>query len=142
MIRVIRERCSQAVHILDRFPIAAKMNDALDEVRAEEAQALVRHGREPVLKKTRWCLLKRSGNLTTPPGRAPQGVTALQLEKRPRVSAQGRLPAVPGVRLADLGRQVPRCLVHDGVAFPHRNYSPGSAYSCPDRAIWMATRGL
>jgi len=65
-IRVIRERCSQAVHILDRFHIVAKMNDALDEVRAEEARALVRNGREPVLKKTRWCLLKRSENLTTP----------------------------------------------------------------------------
>ena len=65
-IRVIRERCSQAVHILDRFHIVAKMNDALDEVRAEEARELVRNGREPVLKKTRWCLLKRSENLTTP----------------------------------------------------------------------------
>ncbi|UEN98997.1 ISL3 family transposase [Acidiferrobacter thiooxydans] len=65
-IRVIRERCSQAVHILDRFHIVAKMNDALDEVRAEEARALTRHGQEPVLKKSRWCLLKRSENLTTP----------------------------------------------------------------------------
>ncbi len=33
-IRVIRERCSQAVHIPDRFHIVAKMNDALDDVRA------------------------------------------------------------------------------------------------------------
>ena len=65
-IRVIRERCSQAVHILDRFHIVAKMNDALDEVRAEEARALARNGQEPVLKKSRWCLLKRSENLTTP----------------------------------------------------------------------------
>ena len=54
------------MHILDRFHIVAKMNDALDDVRAEEARALVRHGREPVLKKSRWCLLKRSENLTTP----------------------------------------------------------------------------
>ena len=65
-IRVIRERFSQAVHILDRFHIVAKMNEALDEVRAEEARTLARHGREPVLKKSRWCLLKRSENLTTP----------------------------------------------------------------------------
>ena len=63
-IRVIRERCSQAVHILDRFHIVAKMNDALDDVRAEEARTLTRNGREPVLKKSRWCLLKRVGNLT------------------------------------------------------------------------------
>ena len=52
-IRVIRERCSQAVHIPDRFHIVAKMNDALDEVRADEARTLVRNGREPVLKKAR-----------------------------------------------------------------------------------------
>jgi transposase len=40
------------------------MNDALDDVRAEEARALARNGREPVFKKSRWCLLKRVGNLT------------------------------------------------------------------------------
>jgi hypothetical protein len=33
-LRVIRERCSQALHILDRFHIVAKMNTALDQVRA------------------------------------------------------------------------------------------------------------
>jgi transposase len=31
---IIRQKCSQALHILDRFPIVAKMNKALDEVRA------------------------------------------------------------------------------------------------------------
>src|SRR5207245_5949081 len=31
---VIRHKCSQALHILDRFHIVAKMNKALDEVRA------------------------------------------------------------------------------------------------------------
>ncbi len=65
-IRVIRERCSKAVHILDRFHIVAKMNEALDDVRAEEARQLTRQGKAPVLKNSRWCLLKRPGNLTTP----------------------------------------------------------------------------
>ena len=37
-LRVIRERCSQALHILDRFHIVAKMNAALDHVRAGEAR--------------------------------------------------------------------------------------------------------
>jgi transposase len=32
--RVIRESCSYALNILDRFHIVAKMNVALDEVRA------------------------------------------------------------------------------------------------------------
>jgi len=64
-LRVIREQCSQALHILDRFHIVAKMNQALDEVRAEEARTMSREGHEPLLKKTRWCLLKRKDNLTT-----------------------------------------------------------------------------
>ena len=63
-LRVIREKCGQAVHILDRFHIVAKMNDALDKVRAEEARKL-KVGGEEILKHSRWCLLKRPENLTT-----------------------------------------------------------------------------
>jgi transposase len=63
-LKVIRERCSQAIHILDRFHIVAKMNDAVDEIRAGEARRLARDGYEPILKKTRWCVLKRRANLT------------------------------------------------------------------------------
>ena len=40
------------------------MNTALDQVRAGEARRLVRDGYEPVLKKIRWCALKRHANLT------------------------------------------------------------------------------
>jgi transposase len=65
-LRVIRERCTNAVNILDRFHIVAKMNDALDDVRAAEARRLAQDGFEPVLKKTRWCVLKRKANLTHP----------------------------------------------------------------------------
>jgi transposase len=61
---VIREKCSQALNILDRFHIVAKMNKALDEVRAGESRRMAQAGYEPVLKKTRWCLLKRKENLT------------------------------------------------------------------------------
>lgn len=63
-LRVIRERCGGALHILDRFHIVSKMNKALDEVRAGEARKLATEGRQPVLKHSRWCLLKRPGNLT------------------------------------------------------------------------------
>ena len=63
-LRVIRERCTNAVHILDRFHIVAKMNKALDEVRAGEPRRLAHDGYEPVLKRTRWCVLKRKTNLT------------------------------------------------------------------------------
>ena len=65
-LRVIHERCSQAIHILDRFHIVAKMNAALNDVRAAEARRLAQDGYEPILKKTRWCVLKRKANLTGP----------------------------------------------------------------------------
>jgi transposase len=64
-LRVIRERCTNALNILDRFHIVAKMNDALDDVRAAEARRLAQDGYEPILKKTRWCVLKRKANLTS-----------------------------------------------------------------------------
>lgn len=58
-LNVIRRRIPQALHVLDRFHIVAKMNKALDEVRAGEARRLQAAGYEPVLKPTRWGLLKR-----------------------------------------------------------------------------------
>ena len=63
-LKVIGKKASQAVHVLDRFHIMAKMNKAIDEVRAAEAKRLERDGYEPVLKNSRWCLLKREENLT------------------------------------------------------------------------------
>jgi transposase len=63
-LRVIRERCTNALNILDRFHIVAKMNDAVNDVRAAESRKLAQEGYEPVLTKTRWCVLKRKENLT------------------------------------------------------------------------------
>jgi transposase len=62
-LKVIRQKCSEALHILDRFHIVAKMNKALDEVRAGESRRMAREGYAPVLKKSRWLLLKREENL-------------------------------------------------------------------------------
>jgi transposase len=62
-LKVIREKCSEALHILDRFHIVANMNKALDEVRADETRRMKREGRDPILKKSRWLLLRRSENL-------------------------------------------------------------------------------
>ena len=64
-LKVIRDNCSEALHILDRFHIVAKMNKALDEVRAGESRRMAMEGRTPVLKKSRWLLLKREENLKT-----------------------------------------------------------------------------
>jgi len=64
-LKVIREKCSEALHILDRFHIVANMNKALDEVRAGEARRIACEGGVPLLKKSRWLLLKREENLKT-----------------------------------------------------------------------------
>ncbi len=63
-IRVIEKRAGQALHILDRFHIVAKLNKAIDEVRAGEARQMQQDGYEPLLKHSRWCLLKRWEHLT------------------------------------------------------------------------------
>ena len=63
-LKVIKKKVPQALHILDRFHIVANLNKAIDEVRAGEHRKLQEDGYEPVLKKSRWCLLKRKENLT------------------------------------------------------------------------------
>ena len=63
-IKVIEKKAGQAIHILDRFHIVAKLNKALDEVRAGEYRQMNKDGYEPLLKHSRWCLLKRWENLT------------------------------------------------------------------------------
>jgi Transposase len=101
------------VHILDRFHIVAKMNKALDEVRAGEARRLAQDGYEPVLKRTRWCVLKRKTNLT--------GKQRFRLRELLRASlpAERRLPTILGIPVSDVGRQVPRRLVPAGHALAH-----------------------
>lgn len=63
-LKVVAKHCTNALNILDRFHVVAKMNLAIDEVRAGEARRMMQDGYEPVLKKSRWCLLKRPENLT------------------------------------------------------------------------------
>ena len=62
-LKVIREKCSEALHILDRFHVVAKKNKALDEIRATESRRMATEGRVPVLRMSRWLLLKREENL-------------------------------------------------------------------------------
>ncbi len=60
----IAKKAGQALHVLDRFHIVANMNKAVDKVRAAEARELRANGHSPVLKGSRWCLLKRPANRT------------------------------------------------------------------------------
>ena len=63
-LKVIAKKAAQAVHVLDRFHIMQRMSKAIDEVRAAEVKELLKNGYEPILKGTRWLLLKRPENLT------------------------------------------------------------------------------
>ncbi len=63
-LKVIARKAAQAVHILDRYHIVARINKAIDAVRADEHRQMKKDGYEEVLKKSRWCLLKRKENLT------------------------------------------------------------------------------
>ena len=63
-LKVIKKKAPQAIHVLDRFHIVAKINKAIDEVRATEHKKMQADGYEPILKNSRWCLLKRKENLT------------------------------------------------------------------------------
>lgn len=57
--RVIKERCSSAVHLLDRFHVMQLMSKAIDQTRRDEVRKLKAQGKAPLLSKTRWILLKQ-----------------------------------------------------------------------------------
>lgn len=63
-IKVIEKKAKQSIHILDRFHIVSMINKKIDEVRASEYRKIKENGQEPILKDSRWCLLKRKENLT------------------------------------------------------------------------------
>jgi transposase len=63
-LKVIAKKASQAIHVLDRFHIMQRIGKAIDQVRAAEVKQLKEDGYEPILKGTRWLLLKRPENLT------------------------------------------------------------------------------
>jgi transposase len=55
---------ADTIHVLDRFHIMKQLGEAIDDVRAAEVKRLKQDGYQPVLKRSRWCLLKREENLT------------------------------------------------------------------------------
>jgi transposase len=63
-LELIRQRLPNVLHILDRFHIRQEQNQAIDQIRKEEARALAAAGLQPRLKKLRWALLKNRGHWT------------------------------------------------------------------------------
>lgn len=64
-LKILAEKASQAIHVLDRYHIVANVNKAIDDVRAKEVKRLKADGYEPILKRSRWLFLKRPENLTS-----------------------------------------------------------------------------
>lgn len=85
-LKVIREELGHAIHVLDRFHVMKKMNEAIDAVRREESRLVKNTRYEQVLKHSRWCLLKRPENLT-----AQQTVKLQELVKHNLRSVRARL---------------------------------------------------
>ena len=54
----------QYPNILDRFHIAKKLNEAVDQVRRDEVKELKNAGNDNVLEKSKYILLKRPENLS------------------------------------------------------------------------------
>ena len=63
-LKLIAEKANNALNILDRFHVAQKLGEAVDDVRAQETRSLKEKGKEVVLKHSRWCFLKNPENLT------------------------------------------------------------------------------
>lgn len=63
-LKVIARRAGNALNILDRFHIAKKLNEGIDQVRRNETAVLIKRGKAVVLKHSRWCFLKNPENLT------------------------------------------------------------------------------
>jgi transposase len=61
-LTVVAQRASDAVHVLDPFHIAMKLSEATEKVRREEVHLLRAKGLQPILKDSRWALLRRPKN--------------------------------------------------------------------------------
>lgn len=79
-LNVIRERVSQALHVLDRFHIASHLSGAVDEVRRGEVARLNAAGKGGAekLKKMRWNLLKKRSRVR---GKARERLEAILSSK-------------------------------------------------------------
>jgi transposase len=63
-LKVIAKKLGTAVHVLDRFHIVAKLNEAIDQVRRCEVRRMKDQGYRNKLVDTKYCFLKNPKNLT------------------------------------------------------------------------------
>ena len=99
------------------LPLDEEMNEAIDEVRADEAQRLKQDGYEPVLKHSRWCLLKRPENLTNKQTVKLAELLRYNLQVGAGATCCARTFSGSGLPVARLGGQVSGRVVHPDDAF-------------------------
>ena len=106
-LNVIGQKLKQAVHVLDRFHIMQQFSKAIDKIRADEAKRLEREGYEPVLRNSRWCLLKQTENRTDKQTVKLSELLRYNLRTVRRLPSAGGLPTFLGVHEPDVGWEVP-----------------------------------
>jgi transposase len=121
-LKLIRQNCSEALHILDRFHIVANMNKALDQVRAEETGRMKREGRAPVLKKSRWLLLRHSENLGAEQHFRLRDLLRYNLKSVRAYLLKEAFQQLWEYNSPRLSRQVPRRVVPPDHALSHRTH--------------------
>lgn len=105
-LTVIRKRCTNALHILDRFHIVAKMKGPRrGACRGSPAPG---GGRIPPGSQALALVpAEASGEPHVQPEPPAARSSAAELANGSRLPAQGRLPAVLGLHFPDLGRRIP-----------------------------------
>ncbi len=105
-LKVIAAKAGQALHVLAHFHITMHLNQAVDEVRRAETGRLRGQAAAQKLKHMRWKLLRR--------GRRVRGLGQTEIARTLGVQpgdgsgldAQGDLPALLALPLAQLGQNL------------------------------------
>ena len=127
-LAVVAERAGQAVHVLDRFHIMSHFSKAIDEVRAAEVRKLAAEGRAPVLKHSRWVLLKRPEHLTDTQEERLSALVRRNLRTVRAYLLKEDFQSFVALRVAVLGGSLPRPLVHPDDALAARPDEEGRSH--------------
>ncbi len=104
------------------------MNEKVDKVRAQELRQLKAEGYEPILKHSRWCLLKRPENRPRKQTLKIWELLKYNLRTMRTYLMMEDFQQFWGYSETQMGRQVPRCVVHSRDAQQVRADKRGGRY--------------
>jgi hypothetical protein len=105
------------------YQIVSALNKAIDKVRAREHRQMKEDGHEPILKNSRWCLLKRKSHEKA--GSKTERCAEVQPEKRESLSAQRGLSRFLGLRVTGVGGRIFRPVVDSCYGLENRTFEEG-----------------